>query len=95
MATPNKKKLATLNKENCEEHHRSSLAQNLNVPRSQENYITQVFKEIEGRVTKKLSQEVSRTKPHTRRTSAACRLLHDTANSGPLQNRSGDVPERK
>ena len=61
MATRNKKKLATLNKENCEEHPRNNLAQNSNVPRSQEDYITQVSEEIEGRVTKKLlSQEFSR-----------------------------------
>ena len=53
MATRNKRKLAALNKENCEEHPRSNLAQNSNVPRSQEDYVTQVFEEIEGRVTKK------------------------------------------
>ena len=47
MATlRNKKKLAALNKENCEEHPRSNLAQNWNVPRSQEDYITQVSEEI-------------------------------------------------
>ena len=51
MANRNKKKLADLNKENCEEHPRSNLAQNSIVPRSQENYITQVSEEIEGRVT--------------------------------------------
>ena len=50
MATlRNKKKLAALDKENCKEHPGSNVAQNSNVPRSQE--------EIEGRVTKKLSQE--------------------------------------
>ena len=48
----NKRKLAALNKENCEEHPRSNLPQNSNVPRSQEDYITQVSEEIEGRVTK-------------------------------------------
>ena len=64
MATRNKRKLAPLNKENCEEHPRSNLAQNSNVPRSQEDYITQVFEEIEEKVTKKLSQEFSRTENH-------------------------------
>ena len=64
MATlGNKRKLAALNKENCEEHPRSDLAQNSNVPRSQEDYITQVFEEIECRVTK-LSQEFSRNESH-------------------------------
>ena len=61
MASRNKRKLAALNKKNCEEHPRSKLAQNSNVPRSQEDYIIQVFEEIEGRVTKKLSKEFSRT----------------------------------
>ena len=61
MATRNKRKLATLNRENCEEHPRSNLAQNTNVPSCQEDYITQVSEESEGRATKKLSQEISRT----------------------------------
>ena len=59
MATlRNKRTMAALN---CEEHPRSNLAPNSNVPRSHEDYMTQVFEEIEGRVTKKLSQEFSRT----------------------------------
>ena len=37
------------------------MAQNLGVPRSQEEYITRVSEEIEGRVTKKLTQEFSET----------------------------------
>ena len=61
MATQNKRKLTALIKENCEEHPRGNLAQNSTVPRSQEHYISQVSEEIEGRVTKKLSQEFSRT----------------------------------
>ena len=64
MATRNKRKLAALNKENCDEHPSSNLARNSNVPRSQEDYITQVSEEIEGRVTKKLSQEFSGTENH-------------------------------
>ena len=57
MATfRNKRKFAALNREIFEEYPRSNLAQNSNVPRSQEGYITQVFEEIEGRVTKNLSQ---------------------------------------
>ena len=58
MATLRKKrKLADLNKEKCGEHLRRNLAQNSNVPRSQEYYITQVSEETEIRVTKKLSKE--------------------------------------
>ena len=37
------------------------MAQNSGAPRSQKNYITQVSEEIEGRVTKRLSKEFSRT----------------------------------
>ena len=60
MATlRNKKKLAALIRENCEEHRRSNLAQNSNVPRSQEDYITEASDEIEGRDKKKLFQEFS------------------------------------
>ena len=61
MATRNKRKLVTLNKENCEERPRSNLAQNSNVLRSQKDYKNQVSEEIEGRVIKKMSQEFSRT----------------------------------
>ena len=65
MATlRNERKLAALNKENCEEHSRSNLAQNSNVSRSQEDYITQVSQQVESRVTKKLSQEFSRMESH-------------------------------
>ena len=61
MTTRNKRKLAALSKENCEENPRNNLARNSSVPRSQEEYITQVSEEIEGRVTKRLSKEFSRT----------------------------------
>ena len=61
----NKRKLAALNKENCEEPSGRKLTQNSNVPRSQEDYITQASEEIESRVTKKLSKEFSRTENRT------------------------------
>ena len=61
MTTRNKKKLAALNKENCEERPRSNLAQNSNARRSQEDYINQISEEIDGRVTKRLSKEFSRS----------------------------------
>ena len=62
MATfRNKKKLAALKRENCDEHARSNMAQKSNVPRLHEDYITQVPEEKDGRVTKTLSQELSRT----------------------------------
>ena len=94
MATRNKKKLAASNKKNCDEHPRSNLAQNLIVPRSQEDYITQVSEEIEGRVTKKLSQEFSRTE--NRILGALARLddfLINPLLQGLFRNFSGDVRE--
>ena len=90
MATRSKKKVAALNRENCEEHPRSSLAQNSKVPRSQEDYITQASEEIEGRVTKKLSQVFSRME--NRITGASARL--DDFLMNPLvQGHSGTAPE--
>ena len=90
MATRNKRKLAALNKENCEEHPRSNLAQNSNAPRSQEDYIARVSEEIEGRVTKKLSQEFSRTE--NRILGALARF--DNFHMNPLlQGHSGITPE--
>ena len=90
MATRNKRKLAALNKKNCEEHPRSNLAQNSTAPRSQEDYITQVSEEIEGRVTKKLSQEFSRTE---NRILGALARLDDFLMNPLLQGHSGTNPE--
>ena len=91
MATlRNKKKLAALNKENCGEHPRSNLAQNSNVPRSQEDYITQVSEEIEGRVTKKLSQELSTTENCIL---GALARLDDFLMNPLIQGHSGTAPE--
>ena len=90
MATRNKTKLAALNKENCEEPPRSNLAQNLNVHRSQEDFITQVSEEIDGRVTKKLSQGFSRTE---NRILGALARLDDFLMNPLIQGHSGIAPE--
>ena len=87
MATRNKRKLAALNKENCEEHPRSNLAQTSNVLRSQEDYKFQIFEEIEGRVTKKLSQEFIRTE------NCILARLGDFVMNPLLQGHSGTAPE--
>ena len=79
-----------MNKENCEEHPTSNLAQNSNAPRSQEYYITQVFEEIEGRVTKRLSTEFSRTE---NRILGALARLDDFPLNPLLQGHSGNTPE--
>ena len=86
----NRKKFAALNKENCEEHPRSNLAQNSNVPRSKEDYITQVSEETEGRVTKKLSQEFNRTEG---RILGALARLDDFPLNPLIQGHSGTAPE--
>ena len=62
MATlRNKRKLAAVIRELQEENPRNGQSRNTSVPRINEEYITQVSEQIEGRVTKKLSQEFSRT----------------------------------
>ena len=90
MTTRNKRKLAALNKENCEEHPRSNLAQNSSAPRSQEEYITQISEEIEGRVTKRLSKEFSRTE---NRILGALARLDDFLMNPLLPGYSGTTPE--
>ena len=90
MATRNKRKLATVNGKICEEHPRSNLAQNKNVPRLQEDYTTQVSEEIEGRVTEKLSQEFSRTENHIL---GALARLDDFLINPLLQGHSGTILE--
>ena len=89
-ALTNKQELAALNKEDHEENLRSTLAQNTIVPRSQEDYITQVSEEIEDRVTNKLSKEFSRTE--TRILGSLSRLDEFLLN--PLiHGHSGSAPE--
>ena len=61
MATlRNKRKLATVSRE-TPESTRSGRTQNILDPELTQDYISQVSEEIEGRVTKKLSKEFSRT----------------------------------
>ena len=61
MATlRNKKKIAAVSRE-TPENTRSSQSQNALYPEMTQEYISQVSEEIEGRVTKKLSKEFSRT----------------------------------
>ena len=90
MTTRNKRKLAALNKENCEERPRSNLAQNSSAPRSQEDYITQTPEEIEGRVTKRLSEEFSKTE---NRILGALARLDDFLTNPLLRGHSGTTPD--
>ena len=91
MATlRNKRKLAALTRETQEEHPRNCQSWNTSVPRINEEYITQVSEEIEGRVTKKLSQEYSRTE--SRILGALCELDEFLLNE-EIWTHSGTVPE--
>ena len=90
MTTRNKRKLEALNKENCEENPRSNKAQNSGAPRLQEDYITQVSEEIEGRVTKGLSKEFIRTE---NRILGALARLDDFLLNPLLPGNSGTTPE--
>ena len=91
MATlRNNEKMAALNNESYDEHPRSNLAQNSNVSGPQEDYITQVSEEIEGRVTKKLPQEFSRTE---NRILGALARLDDLLMIPLIQGHSGTAPE--
>ena len=53
--------MAAINRENHEDHPRNIQAPTTISPSIQEDYITQVSEKIEGRVTKKLCQEFSKT----------------------------------
>ena len=86
-----KRKLAALNKEDCEEHPRSNMARNSNVPKSRDDYITQVSEEFEGRLTKKLSEEFSETE--SRRTLNALSRLDDSLTNSLFQGHSGTAPQ--
>ena len=61
----NKRKLTAVTRETQEENPRNGQSRNTSVPIINEEYITQISEEIEGRVSKKLSQEFSRTESRT------------------------------
>ena len=62
MATlRNNRKLTAVTTETQAEHPTNGQSRNMSVPRINEEYITQVSEEIEGRVSEKLSQDFSRT----------------------------------
>ena len=62
MATlRNKRRIAAISTNNHGDYPRNNQARKRNSPRNQKEHITQVPDEIEGRVAKKLSQELNRT----------------------------------
>ena len=92
MATlRNKRKLAVaaVTTKTQEEHPRNGQSRNTSVPRINEEYISQVSEEIEGRVTKNLSPEFSRTE--LRILGALCELDEFLLNP-QIRTHSGTVP---
>ena len=90
MATlRNKRKLAAVTRETQEEHPRNGQSRNTSVPRINEEYITQVSEEIEGRITKKLSQEFNRIES---RISDALSKLDEFLSNQQIQTHSKTVP---
>ena len=90
MATlRNKQKLAAVTRETQEERPRNGQSRNTSVPRINEEYITQVSEEIEDRVSKKLSQEFSRTES---RILCARSKLDEFLLNSQIRTHSGTVP---
>ena len=90
MATlRNKRTLAAVTRETQEENPRNGQSRNTSVPRINEEYITQVSEQIEGRVTTKLSQEFSRTES---RILGALSKLDEFLLNKQITTHSGTVP---
>ena len=90
MATlRNKRKLAAVTREIQEENPRNGQSRNTSVSRINEEYITKVSEQIEGRVTKKLSQEFSRTES---RILGALSKLDEFLSNQQIQTHSKTVP---
>ena len=85
----NKRKLAAVTRETQEETLRNGQSRNTSVPRINEEYITQLSEEIEGRVSEKLSQEFSRSES---RILCALSKLDEFLLNQQLQTHSGTVP---
>ena len=91
MATlRNKRKLAAVTREIQEQNPRNGQSRNTSVPRFNEEYITQLSEEIEGRVTRKLSQEFNRTES---RILGALSRLDEFLLNQQVRTHSGTVPE--
>ena len=90
MATlRNKRKLAAVTREIQDENPRNGQSRNTSVPRINGEYITQVSEEIEGRITKKLSQEFDRIES---RISDALSKLDEFLSNQQIQTHSKTVP---
>ena len=84
-----KRKLAAVTGKTQQEHPRNGQSRSTPVPRINEEYITQVSEEIEGRITKKLSQEFNRIES---RISDALSKLDDFLSNQQIQTHSKTFP---
>ena len=90
MATlRNKRKLAAVTRETQEENPGNGQSRNTSVARINEEYITQISEEIEGRISKKLSQEFSQTES---RILGALSKLDEFLLNQQIQTHSKTVP---
>ena len=90
MATlRNKRKLAAVTRKTQKENPRNGQSRNTSVPRINEEYIAQISEEIEGRVSKKLSQEFSRTES---RVLGALTKLDEFLSNQQIRTHSETVP---
>ena len=90
MATlRNKRKLTAVTREIHGENPRNGQSRNTSVPRINEDYLTQLSEEIEGRITKKLSREFSRIES---RISDALSKLDEVLSNQQIQTHSKTVP---
>ena len=85
----NKRKLAAVTREIQDENPRNGQSRNTFFPRINEEYITQVFEEIESRVTEKLFQEFSRRES---RILGALSRLDEFLLNLQIRTHSGTVP---
>ena len=87
----NKRKLAAVTRETQEKHPRNDQSRNMSVPIINEEHITQVSEEIEGRITEILFQEFSRTES---RILGALSKLEEFLLNPQIRTHSGTVPRK-
>ena len=83
--------MAAVNRENHEDHPTNFQARNTNSPRIQEYYNTRASEEIQNRVTRKVSQEFSKTES---RILGALSRLNKFPQNPQARPHSGTVPEK-
>ena len=85
----NKRKLAAISRETQKDHPRNDQSRNTSVARINREHITKLSEEIEGQVTKKLSQEFIRTES---RILGALSKLDEFLLNPQIRTHSGTVP---